>query len=115
MASDVHFVVSLLYGIPLCIVNEVARHFLKKKKKSLLHTSLFPHQGNGCQFCELRAQPGPANVITLESIMYPTQHVGILASGQPKPPPNTRKGPNGQFTVVTVHVSLPLPGDKELA
>ena len=42
------------------------------------------------------------DLVCFESVTSPGQHIGILPSGEPKPPANTGKGVNGAFYPVFV-------------
>ena len=41
-------------------------------------------------------------MVCLESVQCPSQFVGIMPGGQPKPPANTKCGPHGSFSVELV-------------
>ena len=57
--------------------------------------------GTGGPYCEfyIRTSNHCSHMISLESTKFSGQHVGILPSGQPKPPSQTGRGAHASFTV----------------
>ena len=42
------------------------------------------------------------NYVSFESVAHPGQHIGVRPGGDPKPPANTGRGPEGSFCPVYV-------------
>eukprot|EP00118_Oscarella_pearsei_P024624 m.306455 g.306455 ORF g.306455 m.306455 type:complete len:277 (+) comp41252_c0_seq1:48-878(+) len=75
-------------------------HFLFKsvKNPSLYLAIRDGHltSGKGGPFCEF-APVGIGAYVALSSAKFPGQHIGVLPSGEVKPPANTGRGEHGQF------------------